>query len=565
MGMKNGRWALPGRTIALLCLAWMTQGAVAAPITLTNDLVFSTARQSAWGPGPNDLFVASAFVGGRYGDPASGQTADVKVGDVSCFDLGVGNACVGGEAGVRGYGQVGLRVSAQASGGDLSALVKTRFEVSLPQGPIKAGEAFQVSASGKVLDGSGLTLNSAQFQARINGEINMKNSLFGTACFGPCTSGSVDMGAYANFELVGMNTANDKPFSLFGQDFAMPPVDKPFELHSGPCVVRTNPLVCSFNPTPRVGEVTVFTSPDSFAGGVLNDGNITMAVNQKLLNFSASIPGLMEAAQGWPIDVLHQKASIPGLFGASYTLFDIEAGVNVGLQQELTLDPNLAVQLQYSRAVTVKEHRTRYAFTCEIPPDELRAPCKSGEVLYSDEANVIPKACRGIFGLNLRCSAGVREDYVADVLHQDGLVTVQAGETLDLVFDGGDTPGELLGRKYILLDPTIQHTSSASLDPSLRIQAMCASLELFNVADYSFCAVNENFATQDLFDSFARTDQFVLGGFDSHEFAAYASDSPTQDGGQHLPEPSTLLLLLAAGTAARCRVSSRKRSSARPS
>jgi hypothetical protein len=200
-----------------------------------------------------------------------------------------------------------------------------------------------------------------------------------------------------------------------------------------------------------------------------------------VFNLSASLPGiaeyLAETTLGGGLvnlDLLKNSFTIPGVFNAKYNLFDIEAGLDFGLQQTVTLNTPVDVLLKFDQPVTASYQVFQYnKCTSDIgvlgdPP--VDGPCTGPQQKID---------CGILANLGHACTVTpVYSSFSQDSTNDQGWIDLPPaaqGTAVNLNWDNG-TPGNLTSRLYEMGEPTETISTDLTITPDLNISALCASI-----------------------------------------------------------------------------------------
>jgi hypothetical protein len=490
--------------MASICLLTAPQLANASIYSDTYTL--QTANQSMWGAGTQAGWsYNSGFLGGQWGSYAGNAPVSFGVNAMTDHWLTGRN---GAAVSANSSGQVGVAVNANANGGAVAVIlpVSTQLNISDPVSGV-----FRVSGVNTIGNGASISTVAPSFQAGVNGIINLDTSISAIGCVvgictGSTTSANLNPG---QFSIVGLNTANDKPLSAFGVDLPMVSYGNSLDITAG---VQT------------VGHVTLNQWNDA-TGGNVSGGTLSMSNNQTILNLAANLTGIAQFALGFPVDVLNPSIDL-GVADIKGTLLDVQAGVNLGITQSFSFDPDLQVTLVFDQPVSeLQQVFTGYTTT---------ESCTEKDYWF-----FIVKDCKTTTTAN----------YVQAWVNQGNTVTINLAQAADLEFTGA--VGSLLSRTYSIVDAA-DFTSNTllSIDPMVAIKAGCLGLELKGgLGGINQCAYDSTYATTGLANVSIFAQTFALGGFDSasFDFAPAARNSlnvspPFAPNGGDVPEPETLLL-----------------------
>jgi hypothetical protein len=403
-------------------------------------------------------------------------------------------------------GQVGVAVNANANGGAVAVIlpVSTQLNISDPVSGV-----FRVSGVNTIGNGASISTKAPSFQAGVNGIINLDTSISAIGCAlgicdGSTSSANLNPG---QFSIVGLNTANNNPLSAFGVNI--------------PGVSYGNSLGITAG-VQTVGHVTLNQWNDA-TGGNVSGGTLSMSNNQTILNLAANLTGIAQFALGFPVDVLNPSIDL-GVATIGGTLLDVQAGVNLGITQSFSFDPDLQVTLVFDQPVReLQQVITGYTTT---------------------------ESCTfNWWSFQETCTTTSTPNYGQAWVDQGKTVTINLAQAADLEFTG--TVGSLLSRTYSIVDAA-DFTSNTllSIDPMVAIKAGCLGLELkYGLGGINQCAYDSTYATTGLANVSIFAQTFALGGFDSasFDFAPAARNSlnvspPFAPNGGDVPEPETLLL-----------------------
>ncbi len=510
------RYRLAPLAAALLLAASAAQAAI-----FTDDFNFSTSDQSMWGgsadPGTSfdtgfqgTTWNSNTFsFGGITGDahqhvPGTGGTIDVLVPgtgiDINQHVPGTGGSvdiCVpfigcysvsnpipdqyisvhipaqyvtitnpvpeqyidtrtGVKASVQGSGQLGVYAQGHVSGGTVGAKVGVHFQVIAPS-TVSNRQFRTFSVQGNFGNGS-ITAGGPALVAQVSGLANVQNNISLEGCFvlAGCKTTSPTPGFNSGkASLVGVDTTSAKPLSVGGIAFSVPGVNEPYTIKTGPSIIPV-----AVNPTPGIGQVTIFT-PKTTTGGVASptgtgSEKLTLSTTQDQFKLTMSLPGTLEALGKLPVDVLKNNVGIPGVANFGYTLFDDELGVVMQAAQTLKLDVTPMVEFKFNGPVS--ERNGKY--------------------------------------------------------HANGIVDLGLGQSVDLVGDQDNI--HLIRRSYFLSNPLLSNQTDETGSLSNQATALCGKLSLVAVLDTSVCLLD---STQkvgiplafNLFNS-----KFTLNGFQTY-------------------------------------------------
>jgi hypothetical protein len=515
-----------------LAMAIVTSLYLFATPQFANATVYSdtytlqTTNQSMWAPGAQAAWsYNSGFQGGAWGTYAGSAPVSGGVNAITgssnatitpavpgipgyCTSTPWGDVCTpaipgipavtadtrtGAAVTIQSSGKVGVVATASANGGAVAVIlpVSTQLNISDPLNGV-----FHVSGVNTIGSGASISTVAPSFQAGVSGVINLDNKFSGTGCvvFAGCSSSSsnvnVDPG---QFSIVGLNTANTKPLSAFGVNVPMVAYGNPQGITAG---------------AQTVGYVTPYQLSDA-SGGSVSGGTLSMSNNQTLLNVAADLTGIAQFALDFPVDVLNPSIDL-GVATIAGTLLDVQAGVNLGITQSFSFDPNLQVTLVFDEPVSELEQViTSYA---------------QNELCFNTG-----------FGQMCVPVGGTHPVYGQAWVDVGNSVTINLAQGADLKFTGA--VGNLLSRTYSLANVS-DFTSNTllSIDPMVAIQAGCFDISLkLNLGGYNHCAYDNTYATTGLANISVAKQTFELGGFNtaSFDFAPNGGD---------VPEPETLLL-----------------------
>jgi hypothetical protein len=367
---------------------------------------------------------------------------------------------------------------------------------------------FRVSGVNTIGNGASIKTVAPSFQAGVDGIINLNNSFsvigctIGLGCTSSDSSANVNPG---QFSIVGLNSANTKPLSAFGVDVPMVGYGKQLAIAGG------------------VGVVTPYKLND-VSGGSVSGSTLSMSYNQTMLTVEADLTKIAQSVLGVGYDLLN--STLVDVKGASVTgtLLNAKAGVNLGITQSFSFDPDMQVTLVFDQPVSeLQQVIVGYSAASEC----VDVPYW-GSICYP----VTPTPIYGQGWVNVGNS-----------------VTINLNQGKDLEFTGA--VGSLLSRTYSIVDAA-DFTSNTllSIDPKGAVQAGCFTFKLpLGLGKYNPCLYADDFRTTDLANVSVYSQTFALGGFDSasFDFAPAARNSlnvspPFAPNGGDVPEPETLLL-----------------------
>jgi hypothetical protein len=504
-------------TSVLLGLSLAT---AADAITLNHDWLFTSADQSMWSEGGVAEWSEETFVGTRWGTYAGGSAVDRSLG------VDVGAASVRG--GLKSSGEIGIVPWATASGGGISIDLPAQTMITLPD-RVRPNTYFSVSTFGLVSPEARISAAAPAFQTGIDGLFNMDNKLYGEAAtFAGCGTfglnscewyGDVDISLTpGRFPLFGFDSRAEDPFNIFGMDVSLV-FDREYFIHvpAGPAYPfiydadsgTTTPPI-----TPVVGDITIHSLHDA-SGGTVDGDELSFSSYQGIFEAQLSITGVLEALIGSP-GVLRQEItvfenSIKDI-EAAYTLADVSTGPIFGMQQDFSLDPNLAVRLVFDQPVT------RLEWT---------------QVGSHVETQYVSKCFPLIGCISIPIGQIVVPDFEwVPVTYETGIIEMLLGENAALMFGHGFA--DLMRIEYFLNDPLFTNRTAATVDPALQIQLLCVRFTAVGQA----CVYDETFQTQGLASVDVYSSSWVMGGFDSF-VVDMRGKGPIED----VPEPGTLTLL----------------------
>jgi hypothetical protein len=472
--------------------------AYAVPVVYDNTFTLATSNQSIYGSGAQPSWgYDSGFQGAQWGTYAGNSPVSTGVNAISGSDVCVwGGACVdtrtGAAINMSSSGRVGVDVTAQALGGSVS--VTLPMSTQLTFGDKNSNGVFHVSGSQQVNTGGVIAATGPSFKAGVNGVINLDNSVSAEGCFigAGCSTSSSDLNIDpGKFSLVGLDTTQTKPFSAFGLGLPVFKYGKQYDYRkdgsicavgsSTDCVTTAGTPVSVTVGTPKLATFAL-DKPQDFSGGTLSGSTLSASHNETVTTVNADLTGILQSVLGSPVDILNPSINF-GFASLNGSLLDAQAGVNLGLTQNLGFTPDLDVTL-----------------TFDVPVYELIG---------------------------------------GHLVNQGNSVTFNLAEGADLSFNGAD--GHLLNWTYSMSGGN-QFTSSfgLSIDPDFQISAACIDLELSLGlgGTGNQCAYSNTFNTTNLLDINVDSQDFALGGFDT---ASFSQDSPP--GGNTTPEPGTLSLV----------------------
>ena len=510
----------------LLLLAVTMIPTVAHALVITDNLQFESSNQSMWSEGGTAEWSVETFVGTKWGTYAGEAAVNKSIG------LDVGAASVRG--GIKSSGEIGIVPWAKASGGNIDISLPTQASITFPDS-VSANTYFKVSTSSSIQSSANIVASAPNFKAGVDGLINMDNRLYGKAAtfagcgtFGveSCTwSGGVDVDLFAGrFSLLGFDTTEDDPLSIFGVNLPLISFDHKYLIHvpAGPAYpfiydADTGTTTPPF--TPVIGDIIIHNLEEK-SGGLIDGDQLSLSSYQGIFEAKLSITGVLETLLGSPgvlqNEITVYENSIKDI-KAGYTLADVSTGPILGMQQDFNLDPNLAVRLEFDKPVTRLE-RTQVGS-------------------HKETRDIYLEVCFPIVGC-ISIPNGTETVIVPDydwipVTYSNGMIEILLGDEADLMF--GDGFANLLGMDYFLNAPEFSNHTYASIDPALQIQSLCARFTGLGQK----CVYDETFQTQGLVAMDVYSNDWVMGGFNSVRFDRFGFGPQ-----ETIPEPATLLLLL---------------------
>lgn len=581
---KHVRQALATLGAAGCLLAPMHQAYAAAIYNDTYTL--KTSNQSMWYPGSRSQYSASTgFQGAAWGTyagnaPVSGGIYAVSGSEnAEIFPIGCGDwklsACyadtrTGAAVSLASSGRVGVDVYASAEGGSLSVVLPVTtqmtigekangvtslrgavqnpfFPTSIDKSFAAVDGVFRVSGSSSVLNGAAITTTAPTFSAGVNAIVNMDNSIVASGCF--IFSGCSDTGFNANanpgtFNLVGIDSAQQKPVSVLGGAFSPITLGKEYTIRSGeaPCVTSTDCIVKVGAPTLAVIEANGL---QNVSGGTLSGNELNLSANSPMLRLTADLTGIAQSVLGLPVDVLNPNINV-GVGSVSGSLFDAQIGVQLGLAQSFSLNPAMEVTLAFDKPVSQwVPQASLYLFDRVIATVSGTLGGYQETTFYDDLGRLLGTSSKPYGIMDYMQSCWIFGCYLDDTSHWEQMgtnVAVNLSMGADLMFDG-NADGHLLSRTYGVSDSMANFSSQTSLtvDGILPMRAGCFNVELkLGLGSTGQqCAYDHDFDLGGLADLSLIGGLFSLGGFDAMTFA---SELPQGEA----PEPGTVWLFLLA-------------------
>lgn len=277
----------------------------------------------------------SLFAGGGGGEtsfafntPAFVITPSFGPG-ISC----TAGVCAGFDASLFATGQVGLDLSAGASGGTANVTLPLGATLNVSSNYLSA-PSFSVSVSGGLQASATpiLAISPPAVQASLGAHVLLDASVSGEVCYvAGCQSGSTSLVSInTSSPLVGIDTSKAKPLTVLGASLPIPGFNTPQNLTAGG---RTLGSYEAFSPTPASGGV------------VTSNRTATLGVNQPVLTADVDVPEALHL----PGSGL--SASIPGILGLNFTALDFHPSVSIGLNQTFAVNAPLDEQLRFSAPV----------------------------------------------------------------------------------------------------------------------------------------------------------------------------------------------------------------------
>ena len=377
------------RKSALALAALFTSAAaIAAPQTYNDDFTLSTTNQSMWGSGAQAGWSYDVFQGIQWGtyldrpnlpkhgpqtiglDAVTGSSNTVIIPSF-CVWTPWGEQCTSGlsvdtrtgaSVGLTSSGQLGINLRTASAGGAISAVlpVKTTLQVT----DVTAGGAFHVGGTAKidtVKGGAQISATAPSFKAAVNGVANVDASIYAQGCLVllGCQSGGTAGRLGIDQNILNINSANTKPFNVLGLDFGAPGVDSFYRLRQGgtPCE-KQSISDCPIDVGGIVLAQVQLSTLKNYSGGTYDavTNALTLSKNSPVFNFDADIVGIAQALYGLTVDVVNPSVNlnIPG--GAAVSvgvkLADLQAGIQLGLQQSFAVTPSLQATLQFDKPVS---------------------------------------------------------------------------------------------------------------------------------------------------------------------------------------------------------------------
>ena len=519
--------------IAILgCCSLVATGAAAGPMVFDDSYVLQTSNQGMFAPGgqsQSSWTYESGLLGASWGIYAGPKPESVP--------------CCDDHLSLSSSGRIGIDVSAQANGGaiDVTLPVTTKLTIGDPvNGTMHVGGSSTFGKNSAFDKDPVITARAPSFKASLDGVFNLAVDITASA-FGESRTVSLlplplqlfsDAG---QFPLVGVDTSNKKPVSVFGYDLGVLSFGKEYQFRAGqpPCqgpkeADGTAPI-CSSDPISLARPVLYVLKPsklEDFTDGTKNvigppsetvlteikdkEGVpkgvvLSISHNQDLLRGTLDVTGIAQYLLGFPIDVLNPKLKlvvdvplIPTftLFSISGSVFDLQAGLAIGETQSFSFTPELQVKLELDKPVTEWAYQSRIVTECAF-------------VIFCTSKKVTE---------------------LVKVATDTTVVTVDLGVGADLIFTG-DAPN-VLRRTYSIIDgQNFESDTSLSLDAVLAVQAGCISGSLAIYGSIgSVCAFPEEEFSTNLKNWNVKSTSFALGGFNTATFG-------------DVPAPSTLWLL----------------------
>ena len=374
-----------------LALTALVGGATAsaAPLAFNDDFTLSTTNQNMWGSGASTAWSYDVFRGIQWGTyldrpnlPKHGPetiginaitgSSDTVIIPSVCFWTPWGEQCTGAltadtrtgaSVGLTTSGQLGLNVKASAGGGGISAVlpVKTTLQVT----DLAAAGGFHVGGTAvidTVKGGAQISATAPSFKAGVNTVANMDASIYAKGCLVlvGCKDDSAPGGFTIDQNILTVNSANAKPLNVLGLEFGVPGVDSFFKYRKGgiPCEGQ------GFSDCPiEVGGILLaqgkLSTLKNFSGGTYdpNSNVLNLSKNSPVFTVDADLTGLAQALAGLTVDVLNPSINlnIPGI-GSSISvgvkLADLQAGIQLGLQQSFGVTPSLQATLLFDKPVS---------------------------------------------------------------------------------------------------------------------------------------------------------------------------------------------------------------------
>lgn len=392
--------------LALSLLAMIATPAAGLPMYDSGALNFSTTGQSMWGPGAAFQASDSVFVGAEWQNRTAGvggfvgsvsdQTVYTNPGwwawkaCVSTVNFLCGNEPSRGAETITVDTRTGARVDLTTSGkfglefgytvdsGSVDASAKFSAAAVLPEKRLSKLEYFDFNPSDSLDDGT-LSSQSPNAEAYINAIAQLSGSVTARACL--ITQGCTPNGT-ANLPTLDetLPVLSIDPNSLKVVPGALPaanPDDPRLPLAEVSLVNQTltlqGALDASLVPgfklttsqftiadtTPPTPDITLdlaslsFQLPVITTSGGLSGGSITSGGRSDFLNAKVDLDGVAALSGAIPPTGFGVTLIDSGGFkiAAQFDALDIDAGPDLGIQQDFELEPTLMVQLDFSNPV----------------------------------------------------------------------------------------------------------------------------------------------------------------------------------------------------------------------
>jgi hypothetical protein len=473
-------WLVPSALLAAFCLASPAQA------QFYFDTYNMTIPTQSDFNGSDSLSYSNTFSQSWNTDPNLGPGVSCPV---SIPGIGCTSGYYGWNFNLATSGQVGVGVQASVSGGTIAATLPfTGYVDYSPNGPLGLGGAPTLIAQTNLTQNgtqASITLGGPGVSASVTGILAAAVSAQATACFVECTSGggTIVPSFSTTFPIIAVNSANTKVLSIGGYSVGLSGINKPSYINiNGTPQSSLNPLPNGYN----IGQYQLNTPTNLSGGATTGLTTATFTSNQDIFNLSLSLPGLLENLFSGALgaDYLKDSFNIPGVISAKYNLFDIEAGLDFGLEQATTLTTSADVWTEFSQPVTWSYQQ--YSYTSCSGNTVLTIGGQTGPVPFSGDCNdpLIQNFCQtAILQQEGGFAASCTQSPVYTTISQDAtngwidLPPALQGIPITLSWDNG-VPGTLIDRLY-QLDPTEATTvSDLTITPDLNISALCASISL---------------------------------------------------------------------------------------
>jgi hypothetical protein len=480
------------RLLALAIAA--AQAPPAAAQFFQDSFTLAIPTQSNFGSGP------AYGVSQNFGASWSGTT---DLGPGTSCPIRILGSCASGYYGwdfsMTSAGRVGLGLEAGVTGGTVAASLPESGLVAYLPGSGGSTPSTLFAVAGHNLNPSNasqvpqITLSGAGLSANVTGTLGASMSVEAEVCYvvGCSSGGGTVVPAFdTTFPIIGVNSANRNVLTLGGLAVPLPGVNKPTYINvttgggggdptSLTPYLQGDPLVSGVN----IGQYQITTPKESTGGVATSRTSASFTAEQDVFSLEMSLPGIAQylaetSLTGGAVnfDFLKNSYSIPGVLSARYNLFDVEAGLVLGMRQTARLETPIDVKLHFDKPVTgtyqvhIGESCTSSAlggFTGDCNDFTILAKCAIASVLGQPCIQVPVYETRTLASENGWLTVPSEAQMTAD------------SQVVPISLSWDDNiPGQLDARLYELRTASLITTTELTIAPQIAISALCGSINL---------------------------------------------------------------------------------------